>query len=1176
MTSGSAAPNSPVPPAAAGAVAGRFDLLQELGSGSSGQVYRARLRVPFGDLAAGEEVAVKFLRPELLDDEKAHARLFAEGEVGQALHHPNVAEIYGVETVELLGVTTSYLVMEYIAGTTLRDFLARSGAPVEDLTRRLGADAAKGLSALHRRGLVHRDVKPENLILTPQSELKIVDLGLAKPFGTRGSGSGGSPGSGGSGSGGGGSAGSGSGGSGPGGGPGSGSGSDSPSPGSPSPGSPSDTARAGRGGSSPRGSGGRSGLHLAGSLAYSAPEVLRGDPASPRSDLYALGIVLFEVTTGRHPFADATAPDTMIAAHLNETPPRASHLRPRVSPFLDQLLCDLLQKEPDQRPRDASELARILEQGERSEYWRRYEAKLPVLASSRRLLRMRRPAETAFHGRRLEQQRLDEAMASAARGRGRVVEVVGPDGMGRRRLLDEVMQQWLEDHSPLYLGGEADSELGHGEPFASSVLDWLLRGDAPSSPNALQRASTAARTLLQLDEGAAEALVAVAAGTSTEAPEVRANRLVSALLQLAHKKQVLVIRVDHAEELDTSGRMVLRRLAAAAPQHHLLVLLAQGPDAPASVGAVRLELSGLDEAEFLRFGAELFRSGEPVEEFLRSAHQVLSGLPGNLLEALDHMVQEGTLRGRAGDYHDLAEGAEPRPAPGLLERFRTRVAGLDQAQRLVLSAAAVLGERCELADLAGLVGSSELAVLETLSLFRGRIVRAQGGEVSFRHRDFRKALLRELPAEERQRLHMAAAALLEQSGHSRLEVGMHRSMALDHQGCLDPLLDGLDERVRAGSRRTAMRLLGRLAVHLAQVAANRANQRRQLRFLLLAAKARANHGQDEAAIRSYRQAEALARELHDEDAAATARIGIANGELDCGRLLSAIALLEALHDELANRTGDTADALAAQAHGLHGRILLYRGQAQDGLRHLQAAVNRVPLAADDLRCHLLIDLARVEALNHLYGRALLTLQEVEREPASRNLLRARLRFHVYRGQVRAMVGLDDAGQDLRLAIDESERLSLPTYGSRAAVFLGERLFWKRRDDEAIATFRRAVGLARAGNDRLGEAMARTYLARLGDREEGLEAMVLELELPEIRANLLLARALTGGDPGPVREVLAELVEASNLPLSMQLRALHWLGRDVEARTLVRNVAAKLPQRGLRQSFLSLWGTAPRL
>ena len=170
-------------------VEGHFELLQEIGSGSSGTVYRARLTQQYGEHSAGTEVAVKFLRPELAADERARARLFSEGELGRSLRHRNVAEIYGVETITLLGLETTYLVMQYVQGTTLRELLQRSGVPVEDLTRRLGADAAKGLFALHRRGLVHRDVKPENLILTPDSQLKIVDLGLARPFGTQGGGS---------------------------------------------------------------------------------------------------------------------------------------------------------------------------------------------------------------------------------------------------------------------------------------------------------------------------------------------------------------------------------------------------------------------------------------------------------------------------------------------------------------------------------------------------------------------------------------------------------------------------------------------------------------------------------------------------------------------------------------------------------------------------------------------------------------------------------------------------------------------------------------------------------------------------------------------------------------------------------------------------------------------------
>ncbi|MCB9879966.1 MAG: serine/threonine-protein kinase PknK [Planctomycetes bacterium] len=1124
---------------AAPQVAGHFELLHEIGSGSSGTVYHARLTVPYADLPAGADVAVKFLRPELADDQKARARLFAEGELGRSLRHPNVAEIYGVETLRMLGSDTTYLVMQYVRGTTLRDLVRRSGPPVEDLTRRLGADAAKGLFALHRRGLAHRDVKPENLILTLDSELKIVDLGLASRFGSDGGGS---------------------------------------SPG----------AHPGSAG----GSGGRSsGFGLAGSVAYAAPETLRGRPAGPKSDLYALGIVLFEVTTGQHPFADATTADEMLDAHLHRSPPLPSHLRARVSPFLEQLLLDLLQKDPDDRPRSAAELARLLEQGERSDWWKRHEAQQPVLEAGRRLLRMRRPAEAAFVGRRDELDELDAMLAAARDGDGRVVAITGPEGIGRRRLCDEAMQRWLDrDDPPRYLGGEADSGLGHGEPFASALLDHLLRGDDRHSPNARHRAVEQARDQFGLDLAAAEALVAVGFGDSTEPSEVRADRLGSALLQLATAKRPLVLRVDHADDLDTSGRQVLQRLLAEAGHRHLLVLLAAGPDTnlldPAGAPLQqRIDLAGLDERAFRSIGRSLFRDearGERLDAFLGDAHAVLSGLPGSLLEMLDHLVQEGQLRGRVGDYHDLVDGVEPRPAPRYVERFRDRVRGFDAAHRRVLSAAAVLGDRCALADLSVLIDRSELAVLETLSLFRGRIVRAQGGEVSFRHRDFRGALLLQLPPEELQQLHLRAAELFEAQGARPLIVGMHRSQALDHEGCLDPLLAALQNRVHAGSRRTALRLVGRLAVHLRHVAETPANQRRRLRFLVLSAQAQQNADQNDAASRTFRDAERLARQLDDLEASAASRVGLATGELDQGRLLSAIALLETVHDDLAFAAGDprstpALDALAAQAHALHGRILLYLGQAGDSLKHLQAAKKRVPAEQEDLRCHLWIDLARTEALSHRYATALRTLREIEKLPPVRQQPRARLRFHLYRGFVRGLCGDEQAHQDLRLALDEALRLALPVYGSRAAVFLGELYFLRGRDDDARLRYSQAVQLAQAAGDRLGGAVARAQLVRLGAADDGLAELVLELDLPEVHASWWLAQAMTAPEraPADLAERFEEVLANVDLPLPLHLRVLAWLERPASARSLVRSIAERFPERSIRQRFRAMWQRGAR-
>ena len=114
-----------------GALAGRFDLLGEIGSGSSGTVHRARTRKAYGGLPPDTEVAVKFLRQDRLSDPLARRRLLAEGRLGQRLRSPYVARIHGVETLEIMGLETTYLVMELVEGTDLRELLRLEEAPQE-------------------------------------------------------------------------------------------------------------------------------------------------------------------------------------------------------------------------------------------------------------------------------------------------------------------------------------------------------------------------------------------------------------------------------------------------------------------------------------------------------------------------------------------------------------------------------------------------------------------------------------------------------------------------------------------------------------------------------------------------------------------------------------------------------------------------------------------------------------------------------------------------------------------------------------------------------------------------------------------------------------------------------------------------------------------------------------
>lgn len=1092
-----------VPPAAA-TLAGHFELLAELGSGSSGTVHRARLLVPYGGLEVGTEIAVKFLRQDLVHDERARRRMEAEGELGEQVRHPNVAAIHGFETIDLLGMQASYLLMEYVRGTTLRQLLLTQGPPVEDLTRRIGADAAKGLQALHRRGVVHRDVKPENLVLTPEGQVKIVDLGLARPFGTRGYGS--------------------------------------------------------------SSSGG-----IAGTVTYTAPEILRAEPSSPRSDLYALGVVLFEVATGRHPFRHCTTADDMIHAHLYEAPPRPSHFRPRISVLLEELVLQLLAKEPDRRPRDAAEVARALQLGDQSEWWRRHAGAAPALESRRRLRRMRRQADTPFHGREAELASLDLLLAAARKGTGRAVLVRGPEGMGRRRLLDEAIDGWLDRHEDLLLlGGEADSDIGHGEPFASTLLDLLLRGDAKDSPNAQDRAALRAREEFALGEAAATALVATTLGTSRESAEVRADRMASALLHLASGTRTVVIRIDLAERLDTSGRFVLQRLLASLSGRRLLLLLTAGPDCALGGAIERIELSGLREDEFTAFGRELFRDLDEVPDaFLQQAHATLSGSPGNLVECLEELVQQGRLRGRPGDYGDLSHDAEPQPAERTLQRVQERVARLDEAHRHVLQVAAVLGERCSLADLAQLSNVVELQVLETLSLFRGRVIRAQGGEVVFRHASFRLAMLRSIPEPRRIELHRQAAAILAEHGAPPLETGLHLSRGLEHEACLVPLLQGLEQLVRSGSRRTSLRIASRLRLHFQQLRDRPDLDPLRLQFLLLQGHARRASAQTETAAELFREASVLATQLVDSRSLGEALTGLAGLTYEGGRLLAAIDLLESAHQQFGALTDPRSRQLAGEAHGLHGRILLYLGQAAGAREQLDAALAALPPDELDLRSHFLVDLARVQHLEHDWTAALRTLHKVERTGAPELFPRVRMRHLLYRGQLRTTLGDPDAVADLRNAAGEAARLSLPAYEGRAWLFLGERARRRGRNAEALDLLVRARDLAEAATDRLGATLAAIHLNELGIDHGDLGPVVEELGIPTLRAAWLLQQGGTASGDAVVEELL-ELRRSADLPLGLELRVLRIAGRDATARTLLRQSAERCTDRAMRRRFLAEW------
>ncbi|MCB1054460.1 MAG: serine/threonine protein kinase, partial [Acidobacteria bacterium] len=158
---------------------GPCQLLYPLGSGGAGTVYLARLVEdrPYG--AAGTQVAVKVLDPECLESATVVRRFLREADVGRQVHHPSVVRTYDIGAAEANGTRYHYLVLEYVEGRTLRELMRELSSFPEPLLVDLAQQIASGLEAIHAAGAAHRDLKPGNILITPDYQVKLMDLGVA-------------------------------------------------------------------------------------------------------------------------------------------------------------------------------------------------------------------------------------------------------------------------------------------------------------------------------------------------------------------------------------------------------------------------------------------------------------------------------------------------------------------------------------------------------------------------------------------------------------------------------------------------------------------------------------------------------------------------------------------------------------------------------------------------------------------------------------------------------------------------------------------------------------------------------------------------------------------------------------------------------------------------------------
>lgn len=267
---------------------GHYEILEPLGAGGMGEVYRAR------DSRLDREVAVKVLPKHLSKDPASLHRFEREARILAALSHPNILTIYDIGSEG--GV--SFVVTEFLLGETLHTCL-RPGPISWEKTVEIGIAVANGLAAAHSKGVIHRDLKPDNIFITEHGIAKILDFGLARKEADL---------------------------------------------------VEDDLSRA---------------LTIAqdtspgtilGTIHYMSPEQVKGMPADIRSDIFSLGCVLYEMATGLRPFTSASAVETM-ASILRDRIPDPVLAGVRIPPQLDKVIRRCLEKNPEERPQSAEEVA---------------------------------------------------------------------------------------------------------------------------------------------------------------------------------------------------------------------------------------------------------------------------------------------------------------------------------------------------------------------------------------------------------------------------------------------------------------------------------------------------------------------------------------------------------------------------------------------------------------------------------------------------------------------------------------------------------------------------------------------------------------------------------------------------------------------------------------------------
>jgi tetratricopeptide (TPR) repeat protein len=832
----------------AGTKFGAFEISSLLGVGGMGEVYLAE------DTRLGRRVALKLLASKLTHDDSRVRRFEQEARLASALNHPNIVTIHEVGQCE----HGRYIVMEFVEGSTLRARL-RDRIPLRDVSH-YGGQIARALTVAHAAGIVHRDIKPENVIVRGDGYVKVVDFGLVRLL-------------------------------------------------------PEERAsRSGEGFATIIASPTAPDFEIAheetgvgtlvGTVHYMSPEQARGEPATCASDLFSLGVLLYEMITDRRPFEAASALEVMQAI-ISQAALSPSHWVPDLPAELGFLILQMLEKDPRLRPTAEDVVGRL-------EQLARETDTVGVVPRARRLNRH-------VVGRSGELRSLWSAWESVSAGRGLLVCVTGEPGIGKSTLVDDFLEALRTAKRSCYVGrGRCSERLAGSEAYLPilEVLESMIHGD-PTGTVSRAMKLLAPTWYVQIAPLAGDSDASRLAENVRVASQERLKREFGAFLAEISRTQPVLVNIDDLHWSDIATVDLLAYLATKFDSTRILILATLRPTdlllQKHAFAEVKLELQGRGVCQEISLG---FLNRDEIAEYLALEyrehcfpakltdviHARTDGSPLFMVDLVRYLRDREVIVQVDGKWN-LAQSITdiqdklPESVRSMAER---KIAQVNDEERRLLLAASVQGHEFDAAVVAEMLGLDPTDVeecLEPLDRIHALVAPIREHELpdatltvrySFVHSLYQNTLYGSLkPARRTQLCRAAAGALLKfYAGHENdiaSQLALLFETARDYEKASDFYLKAARNAAALYANEEAVELSRRSIANAQKLPAEVSRPR-----VVAAASNRAQYlmtlSRFEEAGEDYELAEKTAHEAADPDAQISALCGAAMVAFNLKRL----------------------------------------------------------------------------------------------------------------------------------------------------------------------------------------------------------------------------------------------------------------------------------------------------